>query len=180
MHATITTSSSSQHSPPISQPGCFRRTARPAPSHRALADAAAAAAAAAAADAASYANASPEHVAVHEILVSTGLAQLYPQVAQFFGSAHFDYTSRGQSTVMEVYDHLSALNQLLVIAQQLQDDMHARRFKYAAHKLALLYQAVNLSKLRRQELRDRIEQRFDEVKSATDGAGSFSLSLIHI
>ena len=111
---------------------------------------------------------------MHEILVSTGLAQLYPQAAQFFGSAHFDYTSRGQSTVMEVYDHLSALNQLLVIAQQLQDDMHARRFKYAAHKLALLYQAVNLSKLRRQELRDRIEQRFDEVKSATDGAGSFS------
>ena len=48
--------------------------------------------------------------------------------------------------------------------------------KYAAHKLALLYHAVNLSKFRRDELRKRIEERFDEVKSATEVQENDALS----
>ena len=75
----------------------------------------------------------------------------------------------------EYHEHVAALNQLLTIALQLERDLkaHVRTssarspeptqrptpahapqvHKYAAHKLALLYHAVNLSKFRRDELR---------------------------
>ena len=41
-------------------------------------------------------------------------------------------------------------------------------FRYCAHKLALLYHAVNLSKVRRDALRRRIEEHFQDVKGATE------------
>jgi hypothetical protein len=60
-----------------------------------------------------------------------------------------------------------ALNQLAVIASLTRQDLGTGIHKYAAHKLALLYQAVNLSKLRRDELRKRIEEHFEDVKART-------------
>jgi len=61
-----------------------------------------------------------------------------------------------------------SLNQLLCIATQIREDIRQGSHKYVAHKLALLYQAVNLSKVRRDELRKRIEEHFEDVKAATE------------
>ena len=58
-----------------------------------------------------------------------------------------------------------SLNQLLCIATQIREDIRQGSHKYVAHKLALLYQAVNLSKVRRDELRKRIEEHFEDVKA---------------
>ena len=38
------------------------------------------------------------------------------------------------------------------------------RHKYAAHKIALLYHAINTSKLCRDHLRKRIEEHFEDIK----------------
>ena len=53
-------------------------------------------------------------------------------------------------------------------SRQLRRDVCAGQFKYAAHKIALLYHAVNLSRVQRDVLRKRVEKHFDEVKSATE------------
>ena len=42
------------------------------------------------------------------------------------------------------------------------------RHKYTAHKIALLYHAINNSKLARDVLRKRIEEHFEDVKEATE------------
>ena len=68
----------------------------------------------------------------------------------------------------EYLDHVSALNQLLCIAKQLRSDVEAKKHKYTAHKIALLYHAINSSKLARDVLRKRIEEHFEDVKDATE------------
>lgn len=70
--------------------------------------------------------------------------------------------------VKHYLEQATGLNQLLVTASQLREDMQCGRFKYAAHKLALLYHAVNLSRMQRDVLRKRIEERFEDVKAATE------------
>jgi hypothetical protein len=46
--------------------------------------------------------------------------------------------------------------------------MRRQSYKYTAHKLALLYHAVNLSRVHRDRLRKRIEEHFEEIKAATE------------
>jgi hypothetical protein len=50
----------------------------------------------------------------------------------------------------------------------LRRDVSEGQFKYAAHKIALLYHAVNLSKVHRDVLRARIEEHFEDIKIATE------------
>ena len=70
--------------------------------------------------------------------------------------------------VKHYLEQTTGLNQLLVTATQLRDDMRRRSFKYTAHKLALLYHAVNLSRMHREVLRKRIEEHFEDIKAATE------------
>ena len=74
--------------------------------------------------------------------------------------------------VREYIDHVGMLNQLHCIATQLRGDAAAGRHKYAAHKIALLYHAINSSKLARDRLRKRIEEHFEDVKDATEAEGT--------
>ena len=81
--------------------------------------------------------------------------------------------------VKSYLDQTTGLNQLLVTATQLREDMRRRSFKYTAHKLALLYHAVNLSRMYRDVLRKRIEEHFEDVKSATE-AQEFPTLPVHL
>jgi len=103
-----------------------------------------------------------------ERLESANLACMYPLVACYLGDREREYKQKGVTVAHEAYDHMCALNQLIVTASLIQLDLKKGTHKYAAHKLALLYQAVNLSKVRREELRKRIEEHFEDVKTATD------------
>lgn len=81
----------------------------------------------------------------------------------------------------EYLDHVGALNQLLRITTQLRADTAGGRHKYAAHKIALIYHAINSSKLARDVLRKRIEEHFEDVKDATEAADAPALPdhLVH-
>jgi len=102
---------------------------------------------------------------IGERLEGAGLASYFHLVANYLGDRGRDYRVKAAPVLHEGYEHASALNQLLVIATQIRADLDAHSHKYAAHKLALLYQAVNLTKLRREELRKRIELHFEDVKA---------------
>ena len=54
--------------------------------------------------------------------------------------------TRGVLMPHEYLEHVTAVNQLACTARQLRRDVCAGQFKYAAHKIALLYHAVNLSR----------------------------------
>jgi len=115
------------------------------------------------------------------LMQSAGFTAVCPLVAQHLGHGPTEAVTGPDGKpvlpLSELLDHMAALNQLLVIATQLREDVQGRLFKYTAHKLALLYQAVNLSRLHRDTLRRRIEEHFEDVKSATerDGHGSPAL-----
>lgn len=102
------------------------------------------------------------------LLEATGLSTMCPLVAHYLGDPDRVYRSDDVPAVREYLEYLGALNQLLCIATQLRDDVRAGRHKYAAHKIALLYHAINNSKLARDVLRKRIEEHFEDVKEATE------------
>ncbi|KAG2233085.1 hypothetical protein INT48_009211 [Thamnidium elegans] len=62
---------------------------------------------------------------------------------------------------------LSYLDQLYVTACRLYHDLDLPNHKYIAYQLALLYQCINRQGVPFIEYKARIEQRFDEIKSAT-------------
>jgi hypothetical protein len=78
------------------------------------------------------------------------------------------YRDEQVPVVKEYLEHLATLDQLLCISTQLREDVVKDRHKYAAHKIALLYHAINSSKLSRDVLRKRIEEHFEDVKEATE------------
>ena len=78
------------------------------------------------------------------------------------------YREEQVPVVKEYLEHLATLDQLLCISTELRDDVAKGRHKYAAHKIALLYHAINSSKLSRDVLRKRIEEHFEDVKEATE------------
>ena len=91
-----------------------------------------------------------------QLLEDTGLAAMAPYVAQLLSGGAFGAHAREHVPAShEYHEHASAIDQLLTISQQLSRDVSAGVHKYTAHKLALLYHAVNLSKFRREELRRR-------------------------
>ena len=91
-----------------------------------------------------------------QLLEDTGLAAMAPYVAQLLSGGAFGAHAREHVPAShEYHEHAAAVNQLLTISQQLSRDVSAGVHKYTAHKLALLYHAVNLSKFRREELRRR-------------------------
>ena len=102
------------------------------------------------------------------LLEETGLSSMCPLVAHYLGDPDRVYRSDDVPAVREYLEHLGALNQLLCIATQLREDVREGRHKYAAHKIALLYHAINNSKLARDVLRKRIEEHFEDVKEATE------------
>lgn len=102
------------------------------------------------------------------LLDQSGLSATCPLVAHYLGDPDKVYRSDTVPVVREYLEHLGALNQLLCIATQLRDDVSQGRHKYTAHKIALLYHAINSSKLARDVLRKRIEEHFEDVKDATE------------
>ena len=91
-----------------------------------------------------------------QLLEDTGLAAMAPYVAQLLSGGAFGAHAREHvPAAHEYHEHAAAINQLLTISQQLSRDVSTGVHKYTAHKLALLYHAVNLSKFRREELRRR-------------------------
>mmetsp|Transcript_11793 Transcript_11793/g.27258 ORF Transcript_11793/g.27258 Transcript_11793/m.27258 type:complete len:242 (-) Transcript_11793:381-1106(-) len=103
------------------------------------------------------------------VLESTQLVSVFPLVGRELGSSDEECNSKDAPSLSEVLDHLAALNQLLAVAVQLREDIAAQSYKYTAHKLALLYQAINLSRLKRDAFRKRIEEHFEDVKEVTEG-----------
>ena len=106
------------------------------------------------------------------LLDETGLSSMCPLVAHYLGDPDKVYRTDAVPAVREYLDHVAALNQLMTIAKQLADDVTGGRHKYTAHKIALLYHAVNLSRVQRDVLRKRVEEHFEEVKSATETGDS--------
>ena len=84
------------------------------------------------------------------LLDETGLSSMCPLVAHYLGDPDKVYRTDAVPAVREYLDHVAALNQLLCIAEQLRDDVEHGRHKYAAHKIALLYHAINNTKLARE------------------------------
>ncbi|GAA5815175.1 hypothetical protein MFLAVUS_008681 [Mucor flavus] len=62
---------------------------------------------------------------------------------------------------------LSYLDQLYATACRLYHDLDLPNHKYIAYQIALLYQCINRQGVPFIEYKARIEQRFDEIKSAT-------------
>jgi len=102
------------------------------------------------------------------LLEQSGFACMCPLVGHYLGEPDKVYRDDAVPLVKHHLEQTTGLNQLLVTATQLRQDMVKRRFKYTAHKLALLYHAVNLSRMHREVLRKRIEERFEDVKAATE------------
>jgi len=102
------------------------------------------------------------------LLDESGLSATCPLVAHYLGDPGKVYRDEAVPVVREYLEHVSALNQLLCIASQLRDDVLGGRHKYTAHKIALLYHAINSSKLAREVLRKRIEEHFEDVKDSTE------------
>jgi hypothetical protein len=84
------------------------------------------------------------------LLDETGLSAMCPLVAHYLGDPDKLYRSDDVPVVREYVEHVGALNQLLQITMQLRDDVTSGRHKYAAHKIALVYHAINNSKLARE------------------------------
>ena len=103
------------------------------------------------------------------VLEETGLASMCPVVAHVLGDdADEAHRDEGVLKPNEYLEHVTAVNQLACTARQLRRDVSGGHVKYAAHKVALLYHAVNLSKVHREVLRKRIEEHFEDIKIATD------------
>jgi len=102
------------------------------------------------------------------LLEQSGLACMCPLVGHYLGEPDKVYRDDNIPLVKHYLEQTTALNQLLVTATQLREDMRCRSFKYTAHKLALLYHAVNLSRMHRESLRKRIEEHFEDVKATTE------------
>ena len=84
------------------------------------------------------------------LLDESGLSSMCPLVGHYLGDPDKVYRSDSVPAVREYLDHVSALNQLLCIAGQLRDDVTGGRHKYTAHKIALLYHAINNTKMARE------------------------------
>lgn len=106
------------------------------------------------------------------LLEATQLVSVFPLVGRELGSSDEECNSKDAPSLSEILEHMAALNQLLAVAIQLRDDIAAQTYKYAAHKLALLYQAINLSRLKRDVFRKRIEEHFEDVKQATESGNT--------
>ena len=102
------------------------------------------------------------------LLEETGLSSMCPVVAHLLGDADEVYRNDTVFLPNEYLDHVVTVNQLACTAKQLRRDVLDRQFKYCAHKIALLYHAVNLSKVKRDMLRKRIEEHFEDIKVATE------------
>ncbi|GAA5804265.1 hypothetical protein EDC94DRAFT_411745 [Helicostylum pulchrum] len=87
---------------------------------------------------------------------------LYNRSIQFILS----HTQLVSTTDQQQYQ-LSYLDQLYVTACRLYHDLDLPNHKYIAYQLALLYQCINRQGVPFIEYKARIEQRFDEIKSAT-------------
>lgn len=84
------------------------------------------------------------------VLDETGLSTMCPLVAHYLGDPDKVYRSESVPNVREYLDHVAGLNQLMCIADQLRSDVAGGRHKYTAHKIALLYHAINSTKLARE------------------------------
>lgn len=80
------------------------------------------------------------------------------------------YTDASISTLQKYLDQITGIHQVLTSALHLQEDVKTHNFKYTAHKLALLYHAVNSSRTQQDVLRKRIEEHFEDVKALTERA----------
>lgn len=84
------------------------------------------------------------------LLDETGLSSMCPLVAHYLGDPDRVYRVDSVPVVREYLDHVAALNQLMTIAMQLRRDINGGQHKYTAHKIALLYHAINNTKLARE------------------------------
>jgi len=109
------------------------------------------------------------------LLEETGLSSTCPLLAHYLGDPDKVYRDDHVPVVRESLEHIATLDQLYWIASQLRNDVSEGRHKYAAHKIALLYHAINTSKLCRDHLRKRIEEHFEDIKEATETAESPTL-----
>lgn len=112
---------------------------------------------------------------VQEYLISSGIGKLYPRVSKYLQQPE-SYSSSESSKELEAYHiQVNLLNNLLVIAQQIQSDvLTCASHKYIAHQLAILYQCVGTFGEPLFEYKKSIETKFNEIKTAcsTDSSGS--------
>ncbi|KAJ3188278.1 hypothetical protein HDU85_005428 [Gaertneriomyces sp. JEL0708] len=100
------------------------------------------------------------------------LANFFPRIASRRG--YVVSSSNGHSE--SYYAHLTSvatITTLVTLAQQLQADLTFPPHKYAAHQLAMLYQACN-SVPAFQSLLGRIQEQFETVKSTVNTVGTLN------
>ena len=105
-----------------------------------------------------------------ETLREVGLLDLFPHLdglAQC-GEKHQQHRKR-RSPGWDYFDRVAAVDRLRSCAARLAADARdPTRAKYLAHQLALVYQCVNAARGESKALKKRIEDRFEEVKNATE------------
>ncbi|CAO0793196.1 unnamed protein product [Mucor circinelloides] len=98
-------------------------------------------------------------------LAKTHVKQIYPRASQLLLDDADDIHTSSNNNHASSIQHL---DQLFVTASRLYHDLNnLKNHKYIAYQLALLYQCVNRQGVSFVNYKVRIEQRFDEIKSAT-------------
>ncbi|KAL3928811.1 MAG: hypothetical protein SGPRY_002232, partial [Prymnesium sp.] len=96
------------------------------------------------------------------LILRSGLAGMCPLVGHHMIDSEKVYTDASISTLQKYLDQITGIHQVLTSALHLQEDVKTHNFKYTAHKLALLYHAVNSSRTQQDVLRKRIEEHFED------------------
>eukprot|EP00112_Aurelia_sp_Birch-Aquarium-sp1_P003289 Seg1365.9 transcript_id=Seg1365.9/GoldUCD/mRNA.D3Y31 product="hypothetical protein" protein_id=Seg1365.9/GoldUCD/D3Y31 len=118
-----------------------------------------------------------------EYFKRSGLVTLFPKSASYIINHRRPAFKNQKSTMDGYFTHLSMVNQLLCLGNQLNSDVNnLDNHKYIAHQIALLYQAINQVGPSLNHLKEQIEENFIKIKeslSSQDKASSLKLPRTH-
>lgn len=115
---------------------------------------------------------------LQDVLNSSGLSAMFPKVMERLElSCNTSINSDSDGDALEkltpfkdYLQHMAHLQQVVAMAQQLQEDVGTANHKYMAHQIALLYQGLSAPGFKTLPYKKRIEQQFDDIKKTTEQA----------
>eukprot|EP00741_Cyanophora_paradoxa_P011304 tig00020554_g10918.t2 len=108
------------------------------------------------------------HAPLIRALDDLGLSSWFPSIIADLTGTPRAASADSPLPLKDYLQHLGVLNQTIVMASQLREDMHLSNHKYIAHQIALLYQCLNGIRTGVETFKKRIESRFEEIKAVTE------------